>query len=385
MQRARVAHVINSIGLGGVPEAAYHLLRLLPDGFECRLLVLRPFPTAPEPTRIARLERFKALGLQVSFLPPAEDKLAEIGHIARWLVDERINLLHAHSYRPNILARLAAGVVRDGGLKVIAHYHNQYDANWQRDGTEELDRSLSMITDRAVACSEDVRRHVIKRLAFDASRICVIPNGVEIARFGAPIARDAARRLLGLPLHAPVIGLVGRLSRQKGQDTLVRAAALMRQSHRDLIIALAGAPDSPDQIPMLEGLARELGVSDHLRTLGFVADMPSFYAAVDVVAAPSRWEGFGLMLVEAMAAGRPVIAARVGAIPEVAGTEGACNFVAPDDPQGLAEVLSTVLRDAALAARMGALGRARAKIFDWGRSSRELGRVYEDVLREPSR
>ena len=385
MPRIRVAHVINSIGLGGVPEAAFHLLRTLPEDFQKLLLVLRPFPDEAEPSRVSRLRRFEELGLRIGFLPRAVDKLATIGSIARWLGEENVDLLHTHSYRPNIFARLAAGIARHNGLKVVAHYHNQYDANWQRDGTRELDQHLAAITDRAVTCSEDVRRHVVERLDFDPARICIVPNGVEIARFGAPIDATEARHGLGLPASGRIVGLVGRLSRQKGQDTLVRAIALLANSHPDLIVAMAGAPDSPEQTPMLEDLARELGIADRLRMLGFVADMPRFYAAVDVVAAPSRWEGFGLMLVEAMAAGRPLVASRVGAIPEVTGDRGTALLVAPDDHFALAQALGEVLGDPILSARMCERGRARAREFDWERSGQLLARLYDDLAREPSR
>ncbi len=380
MPRARVTHVINSIGLGGVPEAAYQLLRCLRADFDQQLLVLRPLPAVPEPSRLGRLRRFEELDLPITFAPRSDCKANIASDIAELLARERGDLLHTHSYRPNLIARQAAAKLRSESLKLVAHYHNQYDSNWQRDGTLELDRCLVAFTDLAVACSEDVRRHVIDRLEFPADRVRVVPNGVDIVRFGAPIASSAARSFLELPAHVPIVGLVGRLSRQKGQDILIRAAALLRQSHPEVLVAFAGAPDTPDQIPMLSALAADLGIRDALRFMHFVDDMPRFYAAVDVIAAPSRWEGFGLMLVEAMAAGKPIVAASVGAIPEVTGDSGTAFLIAPESPTELADALQRVLSDPAHTTHMAARGRARAADFEWEQSGRMLASLYDEVL-----
>ncbi len=125
-ERPVVAHVLNSIGLGGVPEAAFQLMRRLPtERFDQRVYVLRR-AKGEEDTRADRTARFEEHALPVSFAG-ASGSLGVVAHLCDWLVSGGVDLVHTHSYRPNLQGRLAAVPLRDGGLRIVAHYHNVYD------------------------------------------------------------------------------------------------------------------------------------------------------------------------------------------------------------------------------------------------------------------
>lgn len=382
-QRPRVAHVINSIGLGGVPEAAYQLLRVLPRArYDARLHVLKQ-PDAQDAARGARLERFRALDLPISFAERPAHRLGLVTSLARWLEAERIDLLHCHSYKPNISARLAGALLRPRGLRIVAHYHNQYDANWQRDGTLDLDWLLARQTGAFIAVSGSVRDHMVERLGISAKQITTIPNGADIARFQTAQTQQQARRALGLPSDRRIIGLVGRISEQKGQEDLIRAAPSLLAAFPDAHFVFAGAPDEAGHQHHMEGLVRELGVGHAVTFHGFLTDMAAFYRAIDLLAAPSRWEGFGLMLVEAMAAGAPIVAARVGAIPEVVVEGETALLVPPADPAALAGAIQALLHDPTAMQRFAANGRKRAHRFSWERAGTALDHVYRTLLDTP--
>jgi glycosyltransferase involved in cell wall biosynthesis len=376
MSPPRVAHVINSIGLGGVPESVFHLLRTMPPGgCEPSLYVLRG-PDPADEHRAARLARFRQIGLPVTLGAPDEGRLSIVAQLHDWLAREAPDILHSHSYKPNLHAGLAAGPLRSGGLKVIAHYHNQYDAQWQRDGTLGLDAALAARCDRVVACSGAVADHVRERLGVRPERLAVIPNGVDDARFSTPLPQTAARAEMGLPAGRPIIGLVGRISEQKGQEDLLRAAAAVRAAVPDVLFVFAGAPDTPERIVALQELVSSLGLRDAVHFAGFVADIPTLYGALDVLAAPSRWEGFGLMLVEAMTAGVPIVATAVGAIPEIVGNEGAARLVPPGDAVALSAALIDVLSHPDQARCLAEAGRRRARSFTWDHSAARLSQLY---------
>jgi glycosyltransferase involved in cell wall biosynthesis len=392
--RVRIGHVINSIGLGGVPEAAWHLLAgLSPQRYERHLFVLSQAAGEAD-ARQQRLRRFSDAGIEVELAPPGASLLERQGALGRWLRSRRIELLHTHSYKPNLYARAAAAAQGPWTPRIVAHYHNQYDNKWEADASLAFDAQLADASAALLACSGSVAAHVQDRLGLAPGRVEVVANGVDTARF-LPMERAAARRRLGLvqeeaDLHRPMVGLVGRLCRQKGQDLFLRAAARLAPRWPEVRWLLVGSADAPEVERQLRELARSLGLAEPaLRWLGHTQDMQAAYGALDLLVAPSRWEGFGLMLVEAMACGTPIVAARAGAIPEVLGAPPCGRLVDAEDAEGLAAAVGDVLADPALRATMSAAGLQRANAFTWQESAARLDRLYARVLagapqREPA-
>ena len=379
MSAPRIALVLNTVGLGGVPEAAFELCRHLPPGrFDLRLFVLKGADDERS-AREARAARFSGAGIPVRFAA-AGGKLDVVAELADWLATERITLLHTHSYRPNVYGRLAGTLLRPAGLRLLAHYHNQYDAKWARDPTAlALERRLAAHTDAFAACSDSVREHVVAELGLAPERCRTVANGVDPGRFAGG-DRVRTRAALGLADDELAVGLVGRVCEQKGQEDLVEAMVLLGDSQPRLRVLLAGHAEDRRLLERLQARAAAAGVGDRLRHLGHVDDMAGLYAALDVVAAPSRWEGFGLMLAEAMAAGRPLLAARAGAIPQVVAADETALLVPPRDPPALAVALARLADDPALRARLGAAGPARAARFSWPAAGARLAGIYDAVL-----
>lgn len=376
----RVALVLNTVGLGGVPQAALDLARHLPSGeFEPVVYVLK-VSEDDAASRALRAARFVDAGIGVHHGAAGGGKLGAIAALAEWLERERVDLVHTHSYRPNLYARLAATLRRPHGLRVVAHYHNQYDDKWDADPSAlVIERGLAAQSDALLACSASVREHVAARLGVDPGRITVIENGVDAARFGGG-DRAAARRRLGLGADAFAVGLVGRVCEQKGQSDLVEAAIALADRAPSLVVLMAGAREDRELQRRLGARAEQAGIGARVRWLGHVDDMAGLYAALDLVVAPSRWEGFGLMLVEAMAAARPIVATRVGAIADVVREDETALLVPARDPRALAAAIERVMTDPALAARLGAAGPARASGFSWARSGARLAAVYRTAL-----
>jgi glycosyltransferase involved in cell wall biosynthesis len=379
MSRPRIAHVLNTVGLGGVPEAAWQLLRALPRGdFDNRVYVLKR-AAGEEEAREERAGRFTDIGVPVAFPQRDDAKLGGVGELAQWLADHAIDIVHTHSYKPNLYGRLAGLLCRPRGLRIVAHYHNQYDNKWAKDASLVYDRLLADSTDAILACSASVGEHVAQAIGVAPARVEVILNGVDAERFAGG-DRAAARVALELPPDAAVFGCVGRISEQKGQEEFVRAAARVAAEWPLAIFLVIGSADDEALPARLRALAAQLGLGGRLRFTGHLAEMPAMYAALDVLVAPSRWEGFGLMLAEAMAAGKPIVATRAGAIPEVV-VENETALLAPvRDTEALAQAMLALLRDPARARSLGERGVVRAKDFSWQRSAARLQRVYERLL-----
>lgn len=211
--------------------------------------------------------------------------------------------------------------------------------------------------DRFVAVSQQMKQ-VWANYGYDTRRIEVVLNGTDVERFQPAADQMAARSHWGIPEDARVISYVGRLDEHKGVEVLIRAFARVRQTGAKANLLIAGKPllhmnpENFQECPekqmeyqrSLQQLAVDCGVGDEVKFLGHIADTPKLFQASDITVLPSLWEeAFGRVITESMACGVPVVASRVGGIPEVLTGEFQEYLVQPGDEQVLAEALQRTL------------------------------------------
>jgi glycosyltransferase involved in cell wall biosynthesis len=344
-------------------------------------LVLGPESEAPTledaRRRGCRVVEIEGLVREVS---PARDVAAAL---ALWRLFRRLRpaIVHTHTSKAGFVGRLAAWLARVPAVIHQPHGHIFY-GYWSRPRTAlfvALERIAAHWTDTIVTLTpREVDEHLERGIGRRA-QYAVVPSGVptEALRRVAP-ARVEARARLGLPADAYVVAGVGRFVPIKGFDLLV--AALI-----DVVARVPGAHvlliGDGGERGALEAQAQALGVADRLHITGTVTDVIGLLAAADVLAAPSRNEGMGRVLVEAMALGLPVVGARVGGIPDVI-VDGECGLlVPPDDPAALAGALVELGRDAAWRAKLGAGARPRAEAFSTTAAAAAMRDIYDALVR----
>ena len=280
------------------------------------------------------------------------------------LVASGAALIHAHGSRGALYAGLAA---RGLGVPLVWHARIAERDRW-------LDPILLGLATRVIAISAAVAARFAGSPL--ASRVRVVPNGVDLERWtpaGAP------------PPPSPHVLLPGRLMPAKGQETLLRAAPAILARYPSTRFVLLGADDG-GEAARLRAMARELGIDDALELRPWTDDPRPIFEAAEVVTLPSRAEGFGRVLIEAACLEKPVVASRVGGIPEVVVDGETGLLVAPDDPSALADALGRLLGDPGLRAKLGAAARRRVtERFSAARHVAAVERVYTEALAERGR
>ncbi len=237
-----------------------------------------------------------------------------------------------------------------------------------------VDRALCATATVVVATSHAVAR----RFAWAPSKVRLVPNGVDLKRFSPRAASAILRAGLAVPQAAPVVVSVGRHVPEKGYRHLLAAAALVQPTKPGVHWILVGDGELRSE---LEAQARQRGLSSQVHFTGWRDDVADVLALADVFVLPSESEGFGRVLVEAMAMGRSVVATTVGGIPDIVLDGETGLLVAPADPVALSNAVGALLDDPARAARLGAAGRARAEsTFSLGAHIDAVERVYDEVL-----
>ena len=266
------------------------------------------------------------------------------------LLRDGVDVVHAHMFGSNVWGTVLGRL--SGVPVVVAHEHT-----WSFQGRplrRFLDRELvARWADVFVAVSAEDRRKMIEVEGVDPAKIRLIPNGIPSPANGA--VADV-RAELGIEPGAPVLGVVCELRAQKALEVLFEAAALLLPEFPSLKVLVAG--DGPERA-RLEEAALRLGVADTVLFLGIRRDVPAVLAAVDVAVLSSDYEGSPLSVMEYMAAAKPVVSTSVGGVPELLAEDVHGLLVQPRDPEALAEAVARLLRDPALAKRLGAEGRQR--------------------------
>jgi glycosyltransferase involved in cell wall biosynthesis len=305
-------------------------------------------------------------GFPVEILPLRRSfQLGAAWRLARLLRRQRAEVLHTHTLAAaNALARLAGAAVR---VPVVSHLHIE---NRFRPATRRLlarlDNATARLAARLVAVSEDTKR-AYERQGYPRGRIEVVYNGVDLPANGVYRRNDPAR-----------IGEVARLCDVKGQRELLQALARLPEAR--LVLAGRDLERGGAYQDELEREAEQLGIRERVE-FGFHEDVPALLETLDVVALPSWTEGLPLVLLEAMARGRPVVATPVGGTPELV-TDGETGLlVPPRHPEALAEALRRVLDDPELARRLGEAARARvAERFTAAEQTRRVLEIYDELV-----
>ena len=249
-----------------------------------------------------------------------------------------------------------------------------------------LYRTLASRVDGVVAVSDDTETAFRSAVGYRGSNMVVVPNGVDVERYPAPVDRDALRAQLGVGPGDHVMTMVGTFKRQKGHRFLVEAATTVTRAHPELRILLVGDGE------LREDIGRQVeaaGLGERVRFLGARRDVPELLAASDSFVLPSLWEGLPIALIEAMAGGLPVVATAVSGTSQVMIDGETGWIVPPGDTTALADAIVEVLEDTDRAASMGAAARERvASRFGAMTQAERLVTLFRGqgrTLAEPSR
>ena len=346
----RAVHISKVKGIAGSEQ---HLLMLLPGlaahGVEVSMLVLEEADGSAGEFCEALAER----GIPARRVPiRGHLDPALPGRLAAELRAARPDLVHTHLLHADLYGLPAAR--RAGVPHAISSRHN--DNPFRRNPVLKLANRLAMRrADRVIAISHALADFVRGVEGIEPDKVVTIHYGLQPREY-PPDVCETARAAWGIAPDAPLIGYFGRLIEQKGVDVLIEAFARVRREHGRARLVIVG---DGDLRPALEEQARVAGVGDAVHFAGWVADAARLMPACDVIAMPSRWEGFGLVALEAMSAARPLVASRVSALPEIVDDPATGRLVPPDDAGALAAALGDLLADPARAAAMGRAGRER--------------------------
>lgn len=350
----RVAHIIKVTRISG---AERHLLVLLSalrqHGVDAHLLILVEDDKPMEDMVSAAKDR----GIPLRRLTIHRDyDLTLLFKIRRALREIKPDIVHTHLIHADLYGLFAAKLA--GIRSVISSRHNddqfRFHPIWQR-----ISPVMWRLTNGGIAISAAIKDFMIEVEEAPGEKITVVHYGLEhkwVADEELRAARQTLSAELRLDSDALLLGMVCRIVEQKGITYALRALQQIRERFPTAHLIIAG---DGDLRPQLETLARELGIDANLHWLGWRSDAVKLIGAFDVLLMPSLWEGFGLVLLEAMSRRVPVIANRVSAIPEVVVHGETGLLVEARDVDALAAAMTRLLDDHALRQHMGLLGAAR--------------------------
>jgi glycosyltransferase involved in cell wall biosynthesis len=316
-------------------------------------------------------------------LHPVKDVLILIDLI-RFLKKERYHIVHTHNSKAGFVGRLAA---KSASVPVIVHtvhgfaFHDREPA-WRQMLFRNLERLASHWCDRMIFISQPLIEWALQERIVDRQKVLKIYSGIDLTHFH-PVTdneKKSLRRKWGIREESAVIGIVSKLWEGKGHEILIRAFKELKEEINDAVLAIVGEGYLHGK---LVNLVHRLGLADSVIFTGFQMDVSEIMATFDVAVLPSLFEGMGRVLLEAMAMEKPVVASRVGGIPDLVhdGVNGI--LIAPGSVQELRSSLLKTLRNPVMAREMGKQGRKRIKAeFSVDTMVQSIQRVYHELLRK---
>ena len=304
-------------------------------------------------------------------------------HILRLLRRERPMILHTHTSKAGLLGRLAARLT---GVPIIVHtFHGLvlkgHYGPLKTNVARTVERWLARFSDRLIAVSDEDKKDLLAYRIAPTDKIEVIPLGLELDHFlSSRKRRGVLHRELGLDFASRLIGIVGRIVPIKNHRLFFDAMTPVLAKHPTAHVVVAG---DGDLRPEMERYVREMGIANRVSFLGWRHDLPQVYTDLDVLVISSNNEGTPVSAIEAMAAGRPVVATRVGGLPDVISDGDTGYLVAPGNVEQLASAVERVLGDGETTDRLRRNARESVKgKFTVARLAADIDLLYRRLLAE---
>lgn len=371
MSMVNVLYLITEFNVGGAERVVERLATQISKRRH-RVLVACLYDPGPVADEII------AAGIPVVNLGMrGKSDLRVIYRLFRLVRTERIQVIHSHLFHANLLAALVGKLA---SIPVIIATRHSVDIGGMN--REWLNHWTGHFCDAVVAVSKEVYEAELERSRTDPSKVVIIPNGVQVEAF-APVdlhELEQLRKQWGLDPDAPLIGTIARFDKPKGHSYLLDAIVGILEQFPDAKVLLVG--DGPRRSQM-EEKAEALALSNSIVFTGIRHDIPRILALLDLFVLPSLWEGLPMVALEAMAAGRPVVATHVGGVPEVVLDGVTGLLVPPRDPVALTEAIVRLLHAPGLRRQMGQAGRERvAQHFSMEQMVERTQNLYEHLLEE---
>ncbi|MGH3134100.1 MAG: glycosyltransferase [Gaiellaceae bacterium] len=376
----RILRVIARLNMGG---PAIHVASLAAG------LQSRGYHTTLVAGSLARGEDSMAflaerLGVTVVSVPDIQREISllhdarSVVRLAELIREERPHILHTHTAKAGAIARAASLLAGAARPAVVLHTFHGHVLKGYFDPSRtaifrQVERSLARASDVLVAVSPEVRDELVELGVAPLEKFVVIRLGIPLEeRLGDPTADEDYRGHYGIPTDAFVVGWVGRMTGVKDTGAVLEIVRAARERGVDAVLCMVG--DGPDR-ERLEQQAHELGIARACYFVGYQEDVAGYYRLFDALVLPSVNEGTPVSAIEALASGTPVVANRVGGVPDVV-REGVDGFlVEPGDVGGAAERLALLAGDPGLRARLGESGRS------WALERYSVSRLVDDVDR----
>ncbi|MBN2548958.1 MAG: glycosyltransferase [Anaerolineales bacterium] len=303
------------------------------------------------------------------------------------------DLIHSHYW----MSGIAAGELKKKWQAPVVHMFHTLGIMKQRvardaaevEGEYRLlgERRVLELADRVVAATPAELAQLQWLYQANTSKVVIIPPGVDISHF-YPIPADEAKEYIGVAPCERVLLYVGRIEPLKGIDTLIQAIAIMREQGVVVCLSLigggadSGGPENKEQIRLQE-MRHQAGLTGMVAFLGKRGQdtLPYYYSAAEAVVVPSHYESFGMVALEAMACGAPVVASQVGGLAFLV-KDGVTGFTVPvDDPQALADTLIRLFQDPELRSRLGRQAALAAREYAWENIAARMRDLYNEVAR----
>lgn len=367
-KRIRIVHLVTSLGIGGLEKVVFDLARSSDQSkFDIHVLCLQ------EPGALA--PQFAAAGIDVEgLLVQRKGRLGTLIELIRRLYRLRPDILHTHNQHPHFFGALAGVLV---GIPYLVH--TRHGRNWYPRGrrTLEASRLACRLSNRVVPVSLDASRCAREFERVPPRKIRVIRNGIDLSGYSAGYGSEEKRKRPPTAIH------IARLNLIKDQTTLLKAARIVANAEPDFRLIIVG--DGPDREELIR-LSNRLGLSERAFFRGFREDVKTQLAAADLFVLSSLSEGISLTLLEAMAAGLPVVATDVGGNREVVADGQTGLLVPPSSPEALAKAILTLMADPEKSHRMGLAGRRRVEQeFSLEGMVANYEKVYLDLMHNSMR